>query len=105
MPRLGDAFAYSEALENTLLKAGLHWLLDFIAANQKRVRKRIQRTQEWVFSFDDQHRGVLNVFALHPRKTHHFTFNFTITPYHGEPVHLFLDEGMLLTKEERDASL
>jgi hypothetical protein len=90
---------------------GLFWLLDFIAANQKRVRKRIHGIQEWVFTLDAKHRATLKVFArtraptFPYRRTLHFTFKFTVLDYTGPPITFFLENGVLFTEGEPDADL
>jgi hypothetical protein len=103
------AISYTLAVNTLLQKLGLHWLIDYIAANQKRVRKTITGTQEWAFSLDAKHRGVLKVYsvgrAFPYRRKLHFTLKFTVIDYTGPPVTLYLEDGVLLTEEERDAEI
>lgn len=101
--------SYTVAVDALLRKLGLHWLIDYIAANQKRVKKHITGTQQWVFKLDTKHRGVLNCFHLTNtfpyRRKRFITFRFTVIDYTGPPVTLYLEDGVLLTEEERDVQV
>lgn len=103
------AISYTVTVNALLEKLGLKWLIEYVAANQKRVRKLIAGTQEWAFSLDAKHRAVMKVYsvghAFPYRRKLHFTFKFTVIDYTGPPVTLYLEDGVLLTEEERDVQV
>jgi len=100
---------YTFVLHQYAEQLGLLWLIEYIAANQKRVKSEIPGLQEWVFSLDTKHRGVLKVFsrgvAFRLHRKLHFTFKFTVLDYTGPPVTLVLEKGVLMTQEEFDAQV
>ena len=105
------AFAYTAKVNDIERRFGIYWLLDFIAANQKRVRKKIPKAQEWVFSLDEKHRAKLQVFSRTSsptfpyRRKLEFTFKFTVLDYTGPPLTLFLEDGVLFTEGEPDVEI
>jgi hypothetical protein len=102
-------FAITVRVNDLENQFGLFWLIDFIAANQKRVRKRIKHGQEWRFALNRKRQGVLEVFSRSRtwpyRRKHHFTFNFTVIDYTGPPLTLYLEDEVLFTEGEPDADL
>jgi hypothetical protein len=102
-------FAYTDKVNELENRFSLHWLLDYIAANLKRVRKRISGTQEWVFSLDTQHRAKIDVYSRSKtfpyRRRLEFTFTFTVLDYTGPPLTFFLEDDVLFTEGEPDVEI
>jgi hypothetical protein len=97
-------FAYTTGVNGICQRQGLHWLLDFIAAQQKRTKKhtRFKDGQRWVHKVLFRRATVY----CYPVDSDDDPLIFPQKLYTDvtEPViTLYLEEGVLQTEEERDA--
>lgn len=100
------AFAYTVGVSGICNRHGLHWLLDFIVAHQKRIRKdqRFKGGQRWVHEVQLR-RATLYCYPLDSDEEP-FVFPQRLYSEVTEPViTLYLEDDMLRTEEERNAQV
>lgn len=99
-----SALSYTRGMNGITQVHGLYWLLDFIEAHQKRIKKnsRFKKVQRWVHRVQFR-RATIYCYAgdsdddplVFPQKLYTAVTEPEIT--------LYLIDGVLMTKEERDA--
>ena len=99
------SFSYTTAVNGVFQVHGLYWLMDFIAAHQKRIRKKPRFTvQRWVHQVQFR-RATIYCYAG-DSDDDPLIFPQGIYSAVTEPeITLYLEDGVLTTKEERDASI
>jgi hypothetical protein len=98
-------FSYTTGVNGVCQVQGLYWLLDFIAAHQKRIRKKPRfKVQRWVHKVQFR-RATIYCYAgdsdddplIFPQQLYCDVTEPVIT--------LYLENDVLKTKEERDVPL
>lgn len=100
------AFAYTVGVNGVCIAHGLHWLLDFIVAQQKRIRKdrRFREGQRWVHEVRFRRATVF----CYPLDSDDDPFTFPQRLYSEVTVPritLYLEDDVLRTEEERNAEI
>lgn len=100
------AFTYTTGVNGVCQTQGLYSLLDFIAAHQKRIKKnsRFKNVQRWVHKVQFRRATIY----CHAGDSDDDPLIFPQSLYCDvtEPeITLYLQDGVLKTKEERDAPL
>jgi hypothetical protein len=101
-----QSISYTTGVNGVCQVHGIYWLIDFIAAQQKRLRKdrRFRGGQRWVHKVL-MRRATLYCYAIDDDE------NPAVFPQHlysavTEPeITLYLEEDVLRTEEERDVEI
>jgi hypothetical protein len=99
-------FSYTVGVNRVCNAQGLHWLLDFIVAQQKRIRKdqRFREGQRWVHRVQFR-RATLYCYPL-ATDDNPLTFPQRLYSDVTEPeITLYLEDEALRLEEERDAEV
>lgn len=94
-------FEYTDGVKYLAENAGAYWLLDMIAAWQKRTRKdsRLRGFQLWILEVQPDHRAILNCYA-DPNDLR-FLVRIPFTDFPLPSLKLYLENGVLCLPKER----
>lgn len=98
------AFSYTTGVNHEIQVHGLYWLLDFIAAQQKRMKRdpRFKTVQRWVHKVQFR-RATVYLYAGDSDEKPLVFPQHLYTAVTEPEITLYLEGDVLRTKEERDA--